>query len=127
MSENQQKQKPVVGVYALTSCYGCQLQVATVSRIVEVAQAVNFGSYYMLSSDSSMHSKVDVAFVEGSVSTEKDLLELKEIRKNAKILVAMGACAVNGGVQSWDNGRKSYQELYSEVYGEGSVDRKSVV
>ena len=48
MSENEQKTKAVVGVYALTSCYGCQLMMATVSRIVEVAQAVDFGSYYML-------------------------------------------------------------------------------
>ncbi len=39
---------------------------------------------------------IDVAFVEGAITNESDARELKEIRKNSKRLVAIGACAVNG-------------------------------
>ncbi len=113
-----------MGVYALTSCYGCQLKLATVSKIVEIYDAVDFQSFYMLSSDSKMDVEVDVAFVEGSVSTEKDLEELREIREHARILVAMGACAVNGGVQSWAEGEKTHDDLYAVVYGDAKIDMK---
>ena len=39
---------------------------------------------------------LDVAFVEGAISTNKAASQLKEIRKNCKKLVAVGSCAVSG-------------------------------
>ncbi len=39
---------------------------------------------------------IDVAFVEGAITTEKDAKKLREIRKNSKKLVAIGSCAING-------------------------------
>jgi sulfhydrogenase subunit delta len=114
--------KPRVGVYALTSCYGCQLKLATVQKIMEIADAVQIESFYMMSSNSKIPADVDIAFVEGSVSTEKDLEELMEIRKHSRILVALGACAVNGGVQSWAEGEMDINELHSTVYGDAKID-----
>lgn len=39
---------------------------------------------------------IDVAFVEGAITTESDAKKLREIRKNCKRLVAIGSCAING-------------------------------
>jgi coenzyme F420-reducing hydrogenase gamma subunit len=39
---------------------------------------------------------LDVAFVEGAISTKDEMEKLKEIRKNCKKLVAVGACACTG-------------------------------
>ena len=39
---------------------------------------------------------MDIAFVEGAITTDRDKKKLKDIRKNAKKLVAIGACAVSG-------------------------------
>lgn len=39
---------------------------------------------------------IDVAFVEGAITTESDAEKLREIRKNSKKLVAIGSCAING-------------------------------
>ncbi len=39
---------------------------------------------------------IDVAFVEGAITTESDARKLREIRKNSKKLVAIGSCAING-------------------------------
>jgi sulfhydrogenase subunit delta len=123
MSNNQPiKGQLKIGIYALTSCYGCQLKLATVSRILDIASSIDVRSFYMLTSDSSMKEKVDIAVVEGSVSTEKDLRELQNIRQNVSILLAIGACAINGGVQSWVEGEKTYEELHKSVYGEESID-----
>ncbi|WP_455464051.1 NADH-quinone oxidoreductase subunit B family protein [Candidatus Hodarchaeum mangrovi] len=115
------KMRLKLGIYSLTSCYGCQLKIATLSRILDVANSVDVRCFYMLSSDGSINESVDIAIVEGSVSTEKDLVELKEIRSNAKRLIAVGACAINGGVQSWVHNEKSYTDLYNCVYGEAKI------
>jgi sulfhydrogenase subunit delta len=93
---------------------------------MEIADVVSFESFYMLTSASTMSADVDVAFVEGSVSTDKDLEELMEIRKHSKILVALGACSVNGGVQSWAEGEMDHDELYSEVYDDAKIDMKGL-
>jgi len=39
---------------------------------------------------------IDVAFVEGAITTESDAKKLIEIRQNSKKLVAIGSCAING-------------------------------
>lgn len=39
---------------------------------------------------------IDVAFVEGAITTASDEKKLKEIRKNSKRLVAVGSCAIVG-------------------------------
>ncbi len=41
-------------------------------------------------------SDLDIAFVEGAISNDKAAEELKEIRKNSKKLIAIGACAITG-------------------------------
>ena len=41
-------------------------------------------------------ASLDVAFVEGAITTEGDARRLRVIRKNSKRLVAVGTCAVTG-------------------------------
>ncbi len=42
------------------------------------------------------YKDLDVAFIEGAVSGEEEVEFLKEIRLNAKFVVAIGSCACNG-------------------------------
>jgi NAD-reducing hydrogenase small subunit len=46
---------------------------------------------------------VDVALVEGAVASVEDEHKIKLIRKNSKLLVAMGDCAVTGNVPAMRN------------------------
>lgn len=39
---------------------------------------------------------IDVAFVEGAITTEEDAEKLRDIRNNSKKLVMIGSCAING-------------------------------
>ena len=48
-------------------------------------------------------TNIDIAIVEGSVSNNDENKELKKIRENAKIVIAIGACAHLGGVQGLRN------------------------
>jgi NAD-reducing hydrogenase small subunit len=47
---------------------------------------------------------VDVALVEGAVSTEDHLALARALRASARLLVAMGDCAVTGNVTALRNG-----------------------
>ena len=46
---------------------------------------------------------MDIAFVEGAIAGEKQEQKLKDIRQNAKKLVAIGACAVIGSPSNQRN------------------------
>jgi len=39
---------------------------------------------------------LDISFVEGAIASKRDAGKLKKIRKNSKVLVAIGACACDG-------------------------------
>jgi len=68
---------------------------------------------------------LDVAFVEGAISTQKELEKLKEVRKNCKKLVAVGACAVYGRPASQRNDfdAKTKQEIDFILKRFGHLDK----
>jgi len=61
----------------------------------EWEKIIDFKYFKLLKSKNELKD-LDVAFVEGAISTFKEEKKLKEIRKNSKKLVAIGSCAVNG-------------------------------
>ena len=46
-----------------------------------------------------------MTLVEGSISTEEQAKHIREIRRQSKVLVTIGACATAGGIQSLRNWR----------------------
>jgi len=117
------RRKAKIGFYALTSCYGCQLQFAMIDELVQALENIGIECWFMLDRNSDENAEVDIAFIEGSISTEEEVELVKKIREKAKIVVAVGSCAVHGGVQSWSND-KDLEELWKTVYGDGKVKFK---
>ena len=62
---------------------------------------------------------IDVALVEGSVNTTEQVELLQEMRRKAKLLVALGDCAVTGNIPSMRNPIPR-DEVLREVYGDGN-------
>ena len=96
--------RPTAAFFSFASCEGCQLQVLSVEDVLldllGVVQIVNFREAIDERGDD-----YDIAFVEGSIVRPEDVEELQQIRKRAKILVAIGACACLGGVNAIRNRR----------------------
>jgi len=98
-----QARKPRVAVFKFSSCDGCQLQILNAEEdLLELANLVEI-SYFMEATRRALPGPYDVSFVEGSVSTPEEEERIKEIRRNSKILVAIGACATVGGIQALRN------------------------
>jgi coenzyme F420-reducing hydrogenase gamma subunit len=57
----------------------------------------------------------DIVFIEGSITTDNDVLRIKKIRDKAKVLVTLGACASIGGINGIKN-RSSLEAAKKIVY-----------
>lgn len=109
--------KPKIGIYGLSSCAGDQLTILNCEdEILEIASKVDIRSFIMAQTGNE-ETELDIALVEGTVSTQRDLERLKEIRGRATILVAMGTCACWGGINAMRNDIPR-AELLKGVYGE---------
>ncbi len=96
------KPKPTIGVFKLTSCDGCQLSIINCPELLELVRLFDL-SYFREVLDRQFKGGIDIAFVEGSVSTDRQLRELIAIRESARMLVTIGACATAGGIQALRN------------------------
>jgi len=95
--------KPRVGIFSLTCCEGCQIEILNLEdQLLDIVSLLDIKSF-RLGQSNNVLEKMDVAFLEGSVSTEEDLERTKEIRKHADVLIALGTCACTGGVQAVKN------------------------
>jgi sulfhydrogenase subunit delta len=108
--------KPKVAFFDFAGCEGDQLQIANLEEellaLLGQVEVVTFREVMKEQSD-----KYDIAFIEGSCTRLQDEDRLKQIRKNAKIVVAIGSCATIGGI----NSLKNYQDLEDvrrNVYGD---------
>jgi sulfhydrogenase subunit delta len=110
--------KPAVGIFGLTGCAGDQLVILNCEdELLDIVNAVDIRDFLMASSGNDTGCALDVALVEGAVMSARDEETLKTIRGRAKLLVAMGTCAVWGGVAAARfNGRRP--DCVAEVYGE---------
>ena len=110
--------KPTLGIFGLTGCAGDQLVILNCEdRLLDLVALVDIRDFLMASSENDTERPLDVALVEGAVVTTRDAEMLRAVRKRAKLLVALGTCAVWGGVAAMDRG-KDRAQLLDEVYGE---------
>ncbi|MFW6195908.1 MAG: NADH:ubiquinone oxidoreductase [Thermoplasmatota archaeon] len=108
--------KPKAAFFDFAGCEGDQLQVANLEEkildLIEVVEVVSFREVMKEHSDD-----YDIAFIEGSVTRDHDVERLREIRENADTVVAIGACATIGGINSIRNTQVP-EEVKNRVYGD---------
>jgi coenzyme F420-reducing hydrogenase gamma subunit len=114
-------EKPKVGIYGLTSCAGDQLVILNCEHeLLDIVGAVDIKSFPMAMTDNDDECSLDIVFVEGTVVQPKDEELLKKLRERSSFLIAIGTCAVWGGIPAAKNEiprGKLQREVYS-VEGE---------
>ncbi|MGZ5352311.1 MAG: NADH-quinone oxidoreductase subunit B family protein, partial [Actinomycetota bacterium] len=108
--------KPRVAVFKMASCDGCQLQLLDAEEaLLELAGAIDIVNF----AEASSHIEpgpYDVTLVEGSVSTPELIEQIREIRRESKVLITIGACATSGGVQALRNATGKHDAFIRTVY-----------
>lgn len=107
--------KPRLAVHKFTSCDGCQLAFLNAGEdllmLTELVDIVHFAEAGKV----DLESAVDIAFIEGSISTPDEQERIKKIRANSKYLITIGACATAGGIQALRNAI-NYHEWMNSIY-----------
>lgn len=95
--------KPKLAVYKFASCDGCQLSLLDCEdELLAIAGALEI-AYFVEARRQTLAGPYDVTLVEGSVTTEEEVDRIREVRHQSRFLVAIGACAVAGGIQALRN------------------------
>jgi coenzyme F420-reducing hydrogenase gamma subunit len=97
-----------VGFFSFTGCEGCVVTFLEIlnTRYSELLPRIDIRYARILKARNEL-SDIDVAFVEGAISSEHDAERLRQIRASSKRVVAIGSCAANG---SPSNARNSFDE-----------------
>jgi sulfhydrogenase subunit delta len=95
--------RPRVAVAKFASCDGCQLTILDLEdQLLEIVSRFDIVEFPEATSRRSP-GPYDIVFVEGSISAPEHYDQIKELRKQARILVTIGACATSGGIQALRN------------------------
>lgn len=113
---NNNMSKPRIAFFDFASCEGDQLQIVNLEEklleLLEHVEVVEFREAMTGKADS-----YDISFIEGSITRPADEERIKDIRNRSRILVALGACATIGGINSMKNYRDQ-KTVRREVYGD---------
>lgn len=104
----------------LDGCSGCHMSFLDMDeRLIEVAELIDL-VYSPLVDTKEYPDDVDIALIEGAVSSEEDLHKIQAIRQKTKILVSLGDCAVTSNVPGMRNpfGTKA---VYDRAYRENAT------
>lgn len=92
--------RPRLAVFKFASCDGCQLSLLDCEdELLALAGAVEIANFLEASSD-VQPGPYDLSLVEGSITTPHDDERIHEVRRQSRLLVAIGACATQGGLQA---------------------------
>jgi sulfhydrogenase subunit delta len=110
------RRKPRIGVFKFASCDGCQLSLLDCEdELLAVAANVEI-AYFPEASSRLAKGPYDIALVEGSITTHHDAAAIQRIRRQARTLVTIGACATAGGIQAlrnWQNVEEFTRLVYA--------------
>jgi sulfhydrogenase subunit delta len=95
-----ERQRPRVGVIKFASCDGCQLTILDLEdHLLALTDRFDFVEFAEATSKRSS-GPFDILFVEGSISTPEQAVEIVRLRAVTRTLVTIGACATAGGIQA---------------------------
>lgn len=111
--------KPRIAVFSLTGCEGCSLTILEQEdELLALLGAVEIVNFREMKSGAEFD--IDIGFVDGAVSTPHDAAEARHFRKCCRILVAIGACACLGGVNTMKH-QTTEHEYRQYVYGDRAL------
>ncbi len=103
-----------VATTSLAGCFGCHMSILDIDeRLFALLEKVEFDRSPI--TDIKEVGQCDLGIIEGGVCNAENVEVLREFRRRCKVLIALGACAVNGGLPAQRN-TLSLPLILQEVY-----------
>lgn len=107
-----------IATTSLAGCFGCHMSFLDMDeRLVLLFEQIEFNCSPL--SDVKVCGPCDIGLIEGGVCNAENARVLRVFRANCKILIAVGACAINGGVPAMRN-YFDLRDCLEEVYVHGA-------
>lgn len=109
------KGKKVVATTSLAGCFGCHMSMLDIDlELLDIIELVDFDKS-PLNDVKNFTQKVDIGLIEGGCCNSENIAVLREFRKKCDLLVAVGECAIYGGVPALRN-TVPLEECLNEAY-----------
>lgn len=106
-----------VATASLGGCFGCHMSLLDIDeQILELLQKIEFDRSPL--TDIKTLGSCDIGLIEGGVTNAENVHVLQAFRAQCTTLVAVGACAINGGVPAMRN-QYTLRECLEESYFQG--------
>ena len=91
-----------VATVSLAGCFGCHMSFLDIDeRLLELIERIEFDRSPL--TDIKTVGECDLGLIEGGLCNAENVEVLREFRAHCKTLVAVGACAINGGLPAQRN------------------------
>jgi NAD-reducing hydrogenase small subunit len=108
------KRKLKVATASLAGCFGCHMSLLDIDeRLFTLLELVEFDRTPL--TDIKHCGPCDLGLIEGGLCNAENVHVLREFRQQCKVLVAVGACAINGGLPAQRN-HLDVRECLTSVY-----------
>jgi NAD-reducing hydrogenase small subunit len=99
---------------SLAGCFGCHMSFLDIDeRLLTLLELVEFDRSPL--TDIKTVGHCDIGLIEGGLCNAENVEVLREFRAKCKTIIAIGACAINGGLPAQRNQRDVGQMLH-DVY-----------
>ncbi len=103
-----------IATCSLAGCFGCHMSLLDIDeRLFDLLEHVEFDRSPF--TDVKEVGPCDVGFVEGGVCNAENVHVLRAFRRNCTTLIAVGSCAITGGVPAMRNNVDLW-DCFQEVY-----------
>lgn len=112
-----------IATTSLAGCFGCHTSFLDIDeRLFDLVELVTFDRSPL--TDIKHCGPCDIGLIEGGVCNAENIHVLREFRENCTVLVAIGACAINGGLPAQRN-HLDLEDVLIGVYRTGhALDRE---
>jgi len=107
INPSEENSIPRFAVLQLSGCAGCEVSLLNAHEWIEKFKL----TYMPLVSSAYDVPEVDILLISGAVRTNEDAYHLKNTIKKAKKVIAVGTCAISGGVANLGN-RDEIRQLF---------------
>ncbi|MGQ0597738.1 NADP oxidoreductase [Aquabacterium sp.] len=105
-----------IATCSLAGCFGCHMSFLDVDEaLADLIEHIEFDRSPLTDIKHVSEQGVDIGLIEGGLCNRENVEVLHEFRQRCKVLVAVGACAMYGGVPALRNGIP-VSELVAEAY-----------
>lgn len=99
---------------SLAGCFGCHMSLLDIDeRLFELLDRVDLDRSPL--TDIKHCGPCDIGLIEGGICNAENIHVLREFRQQCKVLIAVGACAINGGLPAQRN-HLDLGQCLQEVY-----------